>query len=49
LVRDFGLSNSKSVVWDGSNQFGVQVKSGIYIYKISGIGINQSGLIVKIK
>lgn len=42
LVDEFQQAGSKSVVWDGRNNLGQRVPSGVYVYRIVAEGFNQS-------
>lgn len=44
LVNAFETAGYKSVVWDGKNEFGHPVGSGVYIYRLSASGISQAGV-----
>ncbi len=41
LVDDFQTRNSHQVLWDGTDQFGRQVASGVYIYRLDAGKFSQ--------
>lgn len=45
LVRSFPISNSRTVVWDGLDQFGRAVQSGIFIVSAYSDATGSSGVI----
>jgi len=52
-VREFKIENVKckiySVVWDGKDDNGREMPSGVYLYKLSGGNVNRTGRMVMIK
>lgn len=42
LVNGFQDAGYKSIIWDGTNDKGISVSSGVYIYKIVAGGFNDS-------
>jgi len=49
LVNEHQLAGVKSVVWDGRNQAGSQVASGIYIYRLTAGNVVKSEKMIFVK
>ena len=49
LVNDFQDAGYKSVIWDGTDEFGRSVGTGIYLYQIKASGFTQTKKMVLLK
>ena len=49
LVHSVEEPGKKSVVWDGTNELGEQVSSGVYLYRIKADGFTQNRKMVLLK